>query len=401
MKLLFVVSSLDLTQPFSATPAWWQLLKGLYEIGVEIIATPYQGPATESLWWRAAPNPARLQGDLYKGARDLLRRIGVNTRASTFVTDARPTGVNSSLNLQDMLTLRIAQATVAPLWTRHLDDLLRREPDIDAVIMLTVPLNQLVGVADEIARRHHKPVLYYDGDVPASLPNMQGFQTGFRIYQESNPAEYAAFISNSAGGAESLRALGARAVHTLYYGADPDVFSPVKVAQDIDLFFYGHGREYRSEWVDAMITRPAQQMPEARFAVRGTNLGDLGGAKRLPYLSFSKLREYANRSKLNLCITRAAHANVYASSSSRPFELASMNCCIVANPYLGLEAWFEPGKEIIVVNSAEEAVDRYRYLLTHEKERIDIGCAARERVLKEHTFRHRARQLVDIVKGYL
>ncbi len=34
MKLLFVVSSLDLTQPFSATPAWWQLMKGLYEIGV-------------------------------------------------------------------------------------------------------------------------------------------------------------------------------------------------------------------------------------------------------------------------------------------------------------------------------------------------------------------------------
>ncbi len=38
MKLLFVVSSLDLTQPFSATPAWWQLMKGLYEIGVEVIA---------------------------------------------------------------------------------------------------------------------------------------------------------------------------------------------------------------------------------------------------------------------------------------------------------------------------------------------------------------------------
>jgi spore maturation protein CgeB len=92
---------------------------------------------------------------------------------------------------------------------------------------------------------------------------------------------------------------------------------------------------------------------------------------------------------------------VYASSSSRPFELGSMCCCIVANPYLGMEEWFEPGKEIIVVNSAEEAVDRYRYLLEHDQERIDIGCAARERVLKEHTFRHRAQQLVEIVKGYL
>ncbi|MBC7811749.1 MAG: hypothetical protein H7175_11410, partial [Burkholderiales bacterium] len=57
MKLLIVPASLDLTQPFSATPSWWQLLKGLYEIGVEVIATPYQGPAIETLWWRAEPNP--------------------------------------------------------------------------------------------------------------------------------------------------------------------------------------------------------------------------------------------------------------------------------------------------------------------------------------------------------
>src|SRR5215216_5273862 len=75
MKLLFVVSSLDLTQPFSATPAWWQLMKGLYEIGVDVIATPYQGPAIESLWWRAEPNPAKWQGDVFKRVRDLSRRL--------------------------------------------------------------------------------------------------------------------------------------------------------------------------------------------------------------------------------------------------------------------------------------------------------------------------------------
>ncbi|MEO1645815.1 MAG: hypothetical protein AAFR67_11550, partial [Chloroflexota bacterium] len=75
MKVLIVVSSLDLTQPFSATPAWWQLMKGLYEIGVEVVATPYQGPAIESLWWRAEPNPAKLYGDAFKTARDTLRAL--------------------------------------------------------------------------------------------------------------------------------------------------------------------------------------------------------------------------------------------------------------------------------------------------------------------------------------
>jgi spore maturation protein CgeB len=121
----------------------------------------------------------------------------------------------------------------------------------------------------------------------------------------------------------------------------------------------------------------------------------------LPYLSFSKLREYSCRTKINLCITRLAHASVYASSSSRPFELASMKACIVANPYEGIENWFEPGKELFIVNSQEEAIDRYRHLLSHESERLAAGEAARQRVMKEHTFQHRAHQLVEIVKQYL
>ena len=382
MKLLFVVSSLDLTQPFSATPAWWQLLKGLYEIGVDVIAAPYQGPAIESLWWRAAPNPAKWQGDLFKKLRDGARRV-VGVPAAT---DAELTS--------DRLVRQAAQTLVAPLWFRHLDRILSQEPDIDAVIVLTAPLNQLTGVPRELIARHHKPIFYYDGDVPASLPNMAGFATGFRIYQGADLSEYTAFISNSAGGAASLKALGAREVYPLFYGADPDVFSPVAVGQqDIDVFFYGHGREYRSDWIDWMLTQPSQTLPDARFAVRGTKLDPVGRAELLPYLSFSKLREYACRSKINLCITRAAHASVYASSSSRPFELASMGCCIVSNPYDGIEEWFEPDKEVFIVHSGEEAVDRYRFLLTHDRERIAAGTAARERVLKEHTFRHRAQQL--------
>ena len=90
--------------------------------------------------------------------------------------------------------------------------------------------------------------------------------------------------------------------------------------QDIDFFFYGHGREYRGRWIDDMIARPAAAMPMARFAVRGTNLGDLGPTESLPYLSFSKLREYVGRSRVNLCITRRAHASVHGSSQFTPLR---------------------------------------------------------------------------------
>lgn len=430
MKLIVVAASLDLTQPFSATPAWWQLLKAFYEIGVEVIATPYQGPAIESLWWRAAPNPAQWQGDAFKAVRDGLRKVGssfqrpassksvqsteykVPSREQTEDRNQRTAadGINpvptESSSLPDSLSDRaIRQAVknfITPLWLQHLDELLTKNPDAAGVLILTAPLNHLVGVAAELQRKHGKPFFYYDGDVPASLPNMSGFASGFRIYQGADPGEYAAVISNSKGGESYLKALGAKQVHTVYWGVDTEVFSPISVpAQDLDVMFYGHGKEYRAQWVEDMLAGPSRTLPEAKFAVRGTQLGDLGRTQLLPYLSFSKLREYACRSKINLCITRLAHASVYASSSCRPFELAAMGCCMVANPYLGIEEWFEPGKELFIVQSQEEAIDRYRYLLSHEAERIAVSNRARERVFKQHTAQHRARELVTIMKGYL
>lgn len=392
MKLLIVVSSLDLTQPFSATPAWWQLLKGLYEHGVDVLATTYQGPAIESLWWRALPNPVKREGDLFKALRDRVQRKTPNKAVATGA---------SAESLSERLQRRAAQTIIAPRWHAFMDRTLSTQQDIDAVIFLTIPLNHVVGLAARIREKFHKPVLYYDGDVPASLPAFAGFASGFKIYQGANVGEYDGFISNSLGGVDTLRQMGAKAVHTLYYGADTDVFSPLDLKQDIDVFFYGHSREYREQWIDGMIGDASQQLPTTRFAVRGRNLGDTGRAELLPYLSFSKLREYACRSKINLCVTRQAHASVFASSSSRPFELASLGACIVSNPYLGIETWFEPGKEIVTINSPEEAVERYQWLLTHESERKAIGTAARHRVLKEHTYRHRAQQLVEIVQGYI
>ena len=184
MKLLIVVASLDLTQPFSATPAWWQLLKALYEVGVEVVATPYQGPAIESLWWRAEPNPARLPGDAFKAARDLIRKLG-GEKPPVQLDESHDAANDESSS--DRLVRQVAQTAIAPLWQRHLDRILTEQPDIDAVIFLTIPLNHVVGVAEALISKHRKPVIYYDGDVPASLPNMHGFASGFRIYQGREP----------------------------------------------------------------------------------------------------------------------------------------------------------------------------------------------------------------------
>jgi len=88
---------------------------------------------------------------------------------------------------------------------------------------------------------------------------------------------------------------------------------------------------------------------------------------------------------------------VYASSTCRLFELAASGAAIVTNPLAGLERWFDADRELRVVGSVDEAVDTYRELLADPAQAEEMGRRARERVLDEHTYGHRARQLLDLL----
>jgi spore maturation protein CgeB len=87
---------------------------------------------------------------------------------------------------------------------------------------------------------------------------------------------------------------------------------------------------------------------------------------------------------------------VYASSTCRPFELAAAGAAIVSSPHEGIERWFEPESELRVASTAEEALAAYRELLDDPGEAEAMGRRARERVLDEHTYAHRARRLLEL-----
>jgi spore maturation protein CgeB len=150
--------------------------------------------------------------------------------------------------------------------------------------------------------------------------------------------------------------------------------------------------------MQAMVGEPSRRLPEADFALGGRDFqGDTGNARMIGDVPFNVFSRAISQARVNLCITRRSHASVYASSSCRPFELASAGAAIVSNPYNGLERWFEPGSELLIVNDADEAVAAYTDLLDDPAQAVEMGRRARERVLDEHTYRHRARQLLDLI----
>lgn len=389
-KILAVASAVDLDFRYGCTPAWWQLWKGLNEEGVDLVITPYRGRPIDSPWWRTAPNPTYVEGESFARARDVVARL----KGDSYLRRAED---NPEDGLGDRMTREVIWRWVTPRWRRHLMQLIERERP-DAVVVFTVPMSHLRGIPPLLRERYGIPVVFYDGDVPMSLPEFGGMDTGFNWYHDADPSEYDLVISNSEGGLERLRELGAQRAETIFWAADPDFFAPHAVDKEMDILFYGYGDKFRRDWMAAMVGEPSRRLSDVDFALGGRDFrGDTGNARLLGDIPFNMFARAISAARVNLCITRRSHASVYASSSCRPFELASAGAAIVSNPYNGLERWFEPGSEIVVVDSAEQAVDAYRSFLDDPGQAEAFGSRARERVLDEHTYRHRARTLLDLI----
>jgi spore maturation protein CgeB len=389
-RILAVASAVDLDFRYGCTPAWWQLWKGMYEAGVDLVVTPYRGRPVESPWWRTAPNPTYREAESYAAVRDGLARL----KGDRYLRRGEDSPDESAL---DKLTRETIWRVVTPRWRKHLEKLVERERP-DAVVFFTVPMAHFRGIPTALRERFGIPVVFYDGDVPMSLPEFGGMDTGFNYYHGADPSEYDLVLSNSEGGLPRLLELGARRAEAVFWGADPEFFAPQPVAKEMDVFFYGYGDKFRQEWTAAMVGEPSRSAPEIDFALGGRDFrGDTGSARKIGDVPFNVFARAISSARINLNVTRRSHATVPLSSTCRPFELASAGAAIISNPHEGIEQWFEPGSEIIVVQDGAEALDAYRALLADPAEAAAMGAQARERVLDEHTYAHRARRVLELL----
>jgi hypothetical protein len=390
-KILAVASAADLDFRYGCTPAWWQLWKGMAEAGIDLIVTPYRGRAIESPWWRTAPNPLYREAETFAAVRHVAARLKGDRYLRRAESNPEDTRVDKAVR-------EVIWRTVTPRWQRHIEQILERERDVDAVVFFTVPMSHFRGVPTRLRDRFGVPVAFYDGDVPMSLPEFGGMDTGFNYYHGAEPSEYDLVLSNSEGGIPRLLELGARRAEALFWAADPELFAPQPVEKDQDVFFYGYGDKFRREWMHELVGEPSRRLPDVDFTLGGRDFrGDVGHARLIGDVPFNVFPHAISAARINLNVTRRSHASVFASSSCRPFELAASGAAIVSNPYEGIERWFEPGRELLVVSDADEAAAAYRALLEDPAQAEEMGRRARERVLGEHTYVHRARHLLDLL----
>jgi spore maturation protein CgeB len=196
-------------------------------------------------------------------------------------------------------------------------------------------------------------------------------------------------------GGPFLGTLGARRPTPFYCIADPHVYRPVEAATRWDLGYLGTYSADRQPKVEELLLAPAAARPELSFAVAGPQYPESiewpANVERIDNVPPPEHAAFYCAQRFTLNVTRAEMVAAGWSPSVRLFEAAACGVPVISDWWDGLDAFFEPGREILVAESRDDVL---RHLRAGDR---TVGAHARRRVLAEHTPDHRAAELEQLV----
>lgn len=155
----------------------------------------------------------------------------------------------------------------------------------------------------------------------------------------------------------------------LLSGFDPDFHKPNEIKKDIDILHIGALTKRRRKILDEISKKYKITIKNA-FGLEYVNL--------------------INRSRIVLNI----HADDYLDTETRVFEVLGSGSFLLSEK-LAKENPFIPGIHYIEVKNVDDFIKKIKYFLENEKEREIISLKGREEALEKHTYRHRAKQIID------
>ncbi|MBV9636038.1 MAG: glycosyltransferase [Methylobacteriaceae bacterium] len=245
--------------------------------------------------------------------------------------------------------------------------------------------------------------VFYDLDTPVTLAQLRRGD-GTTYIGPRGLSDFDLVLSYTGGAAlDELRTrLGARKAVPLYGHVDPQTHRPVPGLTEFraDLSYIGTYAEDRQASLERLFIEPARRRPDLRFVIAGAQYppdfpwtSNIFFVRHLPPPQHP---QFYGSSRLTLNVTRQAMAEMGWCPSGRLFEAAACGATIVSDWWPGIDAFFTPTREIIVVEDTEDvlaALDR------SAPELRDVGVNARRRALAEHTSQHRAAQFAAFLSN--
>jgi spore maturation protein CgeB len=278
----------------------------------------------------------------------------------------------------------------------------RRDVADADVAMVTSYCPDAVAATDLVTGRSRLSV-FYDLDTPVTLTRLRRGESVDYIGPRGL-ADFDLVLSYTGGAAldELRRRLQARRVAPLYGHVDPTLHRPAEPVEHYraDLSYLGTYAADRQAALEALFINPARMRPQQRFLMGGAQYpADFPWSSNVffvRHLPPSEHPAFFSSCRMTLNVTRREMAEMGWCPSGRLFEAAACGTPVLSDVWDGLDEFFTPQREILLVRNTEDAVAA---LDLPDAEITRIGRAARERALAEHTSAHRTRQLIGLLES--
>jgi len=284
---------------------------------------------------------------------------------------------------------------------RGIDAMLRRALLADVVIK-----HSGLGVDDELLEQRvleccrQSVLIFWDADPSATIIRMKANPRD--PFLRAVPRYDAVFTYG--GGPESSSdylKIGARSCYSIHHGVDSETHYPVEPDPGLkcDLAFLGNRSPERESRVDELFFKAAKLAPEKDFLLGGEGWEGKEAPMNVRWIGHVPASEH-NRINCSagmvINISRSSIAERGYAPPNRIFEAAGAAACMLSDEWPGLKEFFDPGREIFVVRSAEDVAAALRSF--DRSMRWRAGTAFFAAAMQRHTYGIRARQAEEAIR---
>jgi spore maturation protein CgeB len=248
-------------------------------------------------------------------------------------------------------------------------------------------LDDMLTIAVADLRDPSRLVAYWDLDAPATLARLLNWQMS--ALRQVLPA-YDLVLAQDGGAyaVSSYMSLGAAACVPINSALDPELShaAPPDPRFEADLLFVGDRSDRDAARIEKLFFSIAERVPDLKFVLGGRGWHDREMPANVRYVGhiFPKdLNSAYATARLVLCLDRV-----------RMFEAGGAGGTVIADLTCDAERFLTPGREVLLVSNAGDIIEQLGSVPLAVARRI--GEAGRQRLLHEHTYAHRARQVETI-----
>lgn len=276
----------------------------------------------------------------------------------------------------------------------------RKEVAEADIVVVGSFVQQGVEVGNWAIETAQGPTAFYDIDTPVTLAKLER-----RDYEYLDPeiiSKYDIFLSFCGGPVltQLEEQYGSPMARPLYCSVDTDLYYPEDHNVKWQMGYLGTYSIDRQPTVQELLNKPAARFPDKSFVVAGpqypANLEWSQNVERIEHIPPAEHRKFYNSQKFTLNVTRQDMIKAGYSPSVRLFEAAACGVPIISDYWDGIDSIFELKTEILIARSYTDVVDYFEAI--GEEERKKIGENARQKVMKYHTAKARAKELENYVK---